>query len=224
MAAAHATAEAGAPAPGPPVALVPAAAAGLTLVALRAPAGIAFVQQSSWSDGDSEDEGEFSAPAAAAAAPAKPDDDENSPENVAARRRQFEIDAKAAAAAWAKAAINWQETFPEADLPSGALNLMADLLRLNPGAAYKRFEKDGAYGWIPSMALCQLGAVNAESFCERVFSCAKKVLPEGRTLLSSEELEMVVILRMNEAFMEYMRATYPAVVKEKFGRTVVRSK
>jgi hypothetical protein len=86
---------------------------------------------------------------------------------------------------------------------------MADLLRLNPGAAYKRFEKDGAYGWIPSMALCsdgQLGVVNAESFSERVFSCAKKVLPEGRTLLSSEELEMVVLLHMKEAFMKCMCA------------------
>jgi hypothetical protein len=188
-----------------------------------APRSLAFVQQSSWSDGDSEDDGESSAAAAAAAAAAnaKPDDDENSPENVAARRRQFEIDATAAAAAWYKAGINWQETFPEADLPPDA-DLIA-LLQLNPGAAYKRFQKEGAYGWIPSMALCQLGAVNAESFCERVFSCAKKVLPEGRTLLSSEELEMVVLLRMNEEFMKYMRVTHPTVVKEKFGRTVVRS-
>ncbi len=78
---------------------------------------------------------------------------------------------------------------------------------------------------IPSMASCsegQLGAVNAESFCERVISCANVVMPDGRTLLAYDELEMVVMQRMNKDFMAYMRATYPLVVKESFGRTVVR--
>jgi hypothetical protein len=63
-----------------------------------------------------------------------------------------------------------------------------DLLPLNSGAACKHLAQQGAYGLIPDMASCsegQLGAVNAESFCERFFSCAKNVMPEGRTLLLS---------------------------------------
>ena len=53
------------------------------------------------------------------------------------------------------------------------------------------------YGYIPAMASCskgQLGARNVESLCECVLSCANDVLTEGNTLLSNEELEMLVIL------------------------------
>ena len=42
------------------------------------------------------------------------------------------------------------------------------------------------YGLIPLMASSsygQLGALNAESFCERVLSCANNVLTDGNTLL-----------------------------------------
>ena len=63
-------------------------------------------------------------------------------------------------------------------------------------------------GLIPLMASCskgQIGALNAESFCERVLSQANLVMTDGNTLLSDEELEMIVILRMNREFMEFMR-------------------
>ncbi len=46
-------------------------------------------------------------------------------------------------------------------------------------------------------------------------------MPEGRTLLFSEELEMIVVLRMNDSFMQFMRQSYAHVAMEKFGRTVV---
>ena len=45
------------------------------------------------------------------------------------------------------------------------------------------------YGYIPLMASCsygQIGALNAESFCERVLSCANNVLTEGNSLLSDD--------------------------------------
>ena len=55
----------------------------------------------------------------------------------------------------------------------------------------------------------EIGALNAESFCERVLtSCANDVLTEGNTLLSDEELEMLVVLRMNREFMKFMRTHY----------------
>ena len=82
----------------------------------------------------------------------------------------------------------------------------------------------GLYGLIPLMASAsfgQIGALNAESFCERVLRCAGHVLTEGNTLLSDEELEMLVILRMNRTFMEFMRTHYNELTKDHFQRTVV---
>lgn len=52
------------------------------------------------------------------------------------------------------------------------------------------------------MASCstgQIGALMAESFC------AKQVVHRHRLSYKAEEYSMVVILRMNRAFMEYMR-------------------
>ena len=56
---------------------------------------------------------------------------------------------------------------------------------------------------------------------ERVLSCANNVLTEGNSLLSDEELEMLVVLRMNRKFMEYMRKHYNHLTKDHFGKTVV---
>ena len=76
-----------------------------------------------------------------------------------------------------------------------------------------------------SCSFAQLGALNAESFCERVLRCAGHVLTDGNTLLSDEELEMLVILRMNRKFMEFMRERYPdltkSLMRQHFGCTVV---
>ena len=75
------------------------------------------------------------------------------------------------------------------------------------------------------MASCskgQLGALNAESFCEHVLSCANNVLTEGNTLLSNEELEMLVILRMNRDFMKFMRKHYSHLLTEHFGQTIIK--
>ena len=40
----------------------------------------------------------------------------------------------------------------------------------------------------------QIGALKAESFCERVLSQANLVMNEGNTLLSDAELDMPVVL------------------------------
>ena len=47
------------------------------------------------------------------------------------------------------------------------------------------------------------------------------MLTEGNTLLSDEELEMLVILRMNRKFMEFMRKHYNHLTKDQFDRTIV---
>ena len=51
--------------------------------------------------------------------------------------------------------------------------------------------------------------MNAESFCERVLSCVKLVVSDLHVSLKPSEIRMLVMLRMNHRFMEYMRKTYP---------------
>ena len=53
----------------------------------------------------------------------------------------------------------------------------------------------------------------ASSFCERINSVAKAVLTEGRTLLSEEELEMVVVLRVNKKFIAHMKEKPPEIAR-----------
>ena len=55
-------------------------------------------------------------------------------------------------------------------------------------------------------------SLNAESFCERCLSCANMVVAEVNTLLLDVEVRMLVILRMNVHFMEFMREHYVHVV------------
>jgi len=54
-----------------------------------------------------------------------------------------------------------------------------------------------------------------------VVSCAGNVLTEGNSVLSDDELEMLVMLRMNRKFMQYMRTHYAHLTKDPFGHTVV---
>ena len=67
------------------------------------------------------------------------------------------------------------------------------------------------FGHLPLMAGCskgQIGALNAESFAERILSAANLVLTEGNTLLDDSMLEILVLLRINREFMEYMTAKF----------------
>ncbi len=51
--------------------------------------------------------------------------------------------------------------------------------------------------------------MNDESFCERVLSCVKLVVSDLHVSLKPSEIRMLVMLRMNRGFMEYMRKIYP---------------
>ena len=133
---------------------------------------------------------------------------------------------------WKSLKIDWIKEFPDAKLKA-PLDLVTDLLPLDVGKLYQKIAKNDAerriYGFIPDMAACsfaQIGALNAESFCERVLSCANLVLTKGNTLLDDDEIEKLVILRMNREFMEFMRTEYPEMVlkltRQTFGMTVVK--
>ena len=65
--------------------------------------------------------------------------------------------------------------------------------------------KPPLHGLIPLLACCHLGALNAESFCERVISCANDVVTKLHTRLLPEIIEKIVVLRMNKTFMKWMR-------------------
>jgi hypothetical protein len=79
------------------------------------------------------------------------------------------------------------------------------------------------------MASCldeaQLGMLNAESFAERINFLGNLVCTNANTLLSDEEISMLVILCMNESFMMHMHQYYKAEIKklglETFGQGVV---
>ena len=82
---------------------------------------------------------------------------------------------------------------------------LIDQLHLDMGRIYRDLEKQTQFGFLPAMASCstgQIGALMAESFCERILSCAKQVVHSARLSYKAEEYSMVVILRMNRAFME----------------------
>jgi hypothetical protein len=67
------------------------------------------------------------------------------------------------------------------------------------------------FGFLPLMdRYCdgQIGAVNAESFAERIISFANLAMADGKTLLNDKALEMPVVLRMNRSSMIFMRENY----------------
>ena len=73
----------------------------------------------------------------------------------------------------------------EDDVPK-ELDIFEDLSEVNPGFVYKEIQKldtnKKAYGWLPLMASCsggRIGALCAESFCERILSEANDVCHEG---------------------------------------------
>ena len=123
--------------------------------------------------------------------------------------------------------LDWR-SFPDfaLELPTtGPLDVIDDLLPLNVAPVYKKLIDSGKYGLIPLMAVASpytIGALNGESFSERVISAANLVLDEGNTALNDEELEMMVILRIDRKFMQFMRAKYAHVQHEAFKGTVVR--
>ena len=105
------------------------------------------------------------------------------------------------------------------EAPAPQYDLMADLLHadmfkvlsdmLRSEALLIQRGKSAKFGYLPMMAVATLGALNAESFCERVLSCVKLVVSDLHVSLKVEEIRMLVMLRMNRGFMEYMRSSYP---------------
>mmetsp|Transcript_18702 Transcript_18702/g.42542 ORF Transcript_18702/g.42542 Transcript_18702/m.42542 type:complete len:104 (+) Transcript_18702:882-1193(+) len=67
-----------------------------------------------------------------------------------------------------------------------------------------------------------IGALPASSFPERVNSVGNQVLTKGNSLLGPDEINKVVVLRMNRAFMKYMRQDHPEASQQHFNMTLLK--
>eukprot|EP00173_Palmaria_palmata_P000738 Plantae.Rhodophyta-Palmaria_palmata.ctg13671.p1 GENE.Plantae.Rhodophyta-Palmaria_palmata.ctg13671~~Plantae.Rhodophyta-Palmaria_palmata.ctg13671.p1 ORF type:complete len:158 (-),score=34.70 Plantae.Rhodophyta-Palmaria_palmata.ctg13671:60-533(-) len=121
---------------------------------------------------------------------------------------------------WIKYAkkLDWKAEFPKDETGYGidkdvrSVKVLEHLMSLNIGKLYKRMEKEQLFGFLPVMARSSrfnIGALGAESFCERVISAGNIVMTDGNTLLSSKELDMLVTLRMNREYMIWARDAFP---------------
>lgn len=116
--------------------------------------------------------------------------------------------------------IDWTQV-PGVSKPEDRAMIWKDLWSADMSYVMKKFflddkECEDKYGHLPKMAVASkgmMGSVMASSFCERINSCANVVCTKNNSLLSDDEIDKVVTLRMNRDFMEFMRAYYPDVIK-----------
>jgi len=146
------------------------------------------------------------------------------PEHVRAERCKAQAqarrlaDAKRCVKNWVKHfKPNWQALFPKAGLPEQDLNEM-HLMDLDVGPLFHEWSGDedmkSKYGYLLLMMHCsplQIGALAAESFCERMISIANMVCTKLNIKLSDEDVEMLVVLKMNKAFIEHCRQVFGAL-------------
>ena len=152
---------------------------------------------------------------------------------------------------WMTQNVDWQKEFKDEKLPAHGAVLtdedVMDLMNCDVGPLYlklggmmetkKAVGPDGeavqevrsVFGLLPLMASCsdgQIGALNAESFAERVISGANLVMTDGNTLFDDKVLEMLVVLRMNRKFMLFMREHYFSEIKKEqpFNMTLAEEK
>ena len=137
----------------------------------------------------------------------------------------YENEARRVFKSWRKHQFNWGKTFPDLPQEKGSrLDLISNLMKVDIGILFRSIQRQNSqqekFGLIPRIASCFLGRCMAESFSERTYRCAKDVLTEGNSLLSDEEINMVLVPRMNRPFVEYMRKAYSSVRKQNFNITL----
>jgi hypothetical protein len=67
----------------------------------------------------------------------------------------------------------------------------------------------------------QIGALCAESVCERILPEANDVCHDGNTLLDTEEINMLVVLRMNREFIQQKRENFHKLRGQNLNQTLV---
>ena len=67
-------------------------------------------------------------------------------------------------------------------------------------------ENNDCFKLIPMMAChskFQIGALNSQSFCERMNSAGKNIVSDNRTCLEADLINTLVVLRTNQNFIMY---------------------
>jgi hypothetical protein len=109
-------------------------------------------------------------------------------------------------------APDWLKIYPSLNDRGINLSIIDDFMALDLKPMIddiKKENKAGKFGYLPLMMGCsvgQLGALNAESFAERVNSAAKLLIDDKNTALADNLIDQLVVLRMNRSFMEFMRS------------------
>mmetsp|Transcript_35777 Transcript_35777/g.88008 ORF Transcript_35777/g.88008 Transcript_35777/m.88008 type:complete len:199 (+) Transcript_35777:242-838(+) len=129
--------------------------------------------------------------------------------------------------------FDWQAKFQQLQAIE-SVEVLKDFMFLEPseiGKLYKEFEgmkfvhksgprkgeTESMFGLLPQMAMnsaFQIGSLAAESICERVISEANRTVTDLNEALKSDEVEMLVMLRMNNDFINFMIANYRDEFKE----------
>ena len=93
--------------------------------------------------------------------------------------------------------IDWRREFANdlKDLREDSTLEPLDLMCLDIGRLYKGLEKERSkYGFLPTRArgsAAAIGALPAESFCERCISAGNLVMNKGNTLLPDDDVDMM---------------------------------
>ena len=112
-------------------------------------------------------------------------------------------------------ALSWKELFPNLPWAKTGFEFPFSLWDVDMGCVMKKLIKQDPhkkqFGHLPMMAVASRGSIGgflASSFCERINSCANLILTDGNSLLSPDEINMLVTLRMNRKFMQFMRQNH----------------
>jgi hypothetical protein len=112
-------------------------------------------------------------------------------------------------------ALQWQQLFPKLPWAKNEVKFPFSLWDVDMGCVMKELIKQDPdkkrFGHLPMMAVASRGSIGgflASSFCERINSCANLVLTDGNSLLSPDEINMLVTLRMNRNYMQFMRENH----------------
>ena len=105
---------------------------------------------------------------------------------------------------WIRYMPDWKALYPK-ELGNKPSIVVADLEKIDMKVLMEDIGRDDHYGLLPFMmksSTGKLGALNAESYSERINSASKVVMDEGNCRMGYEMFNKLATLRMNRKFME----------------------
>ena len=158
-------------------------------------------------DEEEEDDDDSDAPSGEATI----SDEEARQKDVADAKKEFKTVIKT----WAKLTIPWKELYPSMD--NSQNDLFGDLMKVNmkplmDWIVKRNSDMNGSLGYLPAMcrnSVCQLGALNSQSFVERMNSAANLIATKRISNLADELIDKLVVIRMNQNFVMHCHQNKP---------------